>query len=50
VKTLRLASRDTALAKKMFTDPHAIGFYRALGGEASPVTFFTFERSGRTSP
>jgi len=25
-------------------DDHAIEFYRALGGDASPVTFFTFER------
>ena len=25
-------------------DEHAIDFYRALGGEASPVTFFTFGR------
>jgi aminoglycoside 3-N-acetyltransferase I len=25
-------------------DAHAIEFYRALGGAASPVTFFTFER------
>lgn len=25
-------------------DTHAIEFYRALGGEASPVTFFTFSR------
>ena len=24
-------------------DAHALDFYRALGGEASPVTFFTFE-------
>ncbi len=26
-------------------DTHALAFYRALGGEASPVTFFTFGRS-----
>jgi hypothetical protein len=26
-------------------DEHAILFYRALGGDPSPVTFFTFERS-----
>jgi aminoglycoside 3-N-acetyltransferase I len=25
-------------------DDHAIEFYRALGAEASPVTFFTFSR------
>jgi aminoglycoside 3-N-acetyltransferase I len=25
-------------------DAHALEFYRALGGDASPVTFFTFER------
>jgi aminoglycoside 3-N-acetyltransferase I len=25
-------------------DTHALDFYRALGGEASPVTFFTFSR------
>jgi aminoglycoside 3-N-acetyltransferase I len=25
-------------------DQHALEFYRALGGDASPVTFFTFER------
>ena len=24
-------------------DVHALDFYRALGGTASPVTFFTFE-------
>jgi aminoglycoside 3-N-acetyltransferase I len=24
-------------------DTHALDFYRAIGGEASPVTFFTFE-------
>lgn len=26
-------------------DTHALDFYRALGGEASPVTFFTFSAS-----
>jgi aminoglycoside 3-N-acetyltransferase I len=26
-------------------DKHALAFYEALGGEASPVTFFTFESS-----
>ena len=26
-------------------DRHALDFYRAIGGEESPVTFFTFERS-----
>ncbi len=26
-------------------DEHALLFYRALGGDPSPVTFFTFERS-----
>jgi len=25
-------------------DAHALDFYRALGGVASPVTFFTFGR------
>lgn len=28
-------------------DTHALDFYRAIGGEASPVTFFTFETTGR---
>ena len=25
-------------------DDHALEFYRAIGGEAAPVTIFTFER------
>ena len=29
-------------------DPHALDFYRALGGTPSPVTLFSFSRDGRT--
>jgi aminoglycoside 3-N-acetyltransferase I len=35
---------DTVFVPAEDEDDHAIGFYRALGGDASPVTFFTFER------
>lgn len=28
-------------------DVHALDFYRAVGGAASPVTFFTFTRRGK---
>jgi aminoglycoside 3-N-acetyltransferase I len=34
---------DTVFVPADDEDDHAIAFYRALGGEASPVTFFTFE-------
>jgi aminoglycoside 3-N-acetyltransferase I len=42
-----LASAAAAGIKTSFVpadneDTHALDFYRALGGEASPVTFFTF--------
>lgn len=30
-------------------DGHAIAFYQAIGGEAAPVTFFTFTRPDRAS-
>jgi aminoglycoside 3-N-acetyltransferase I len=35
---------DTVFVPADHEDDHAIEFYRALGGDASPVTFFTFER------
>jgi aminoglycoside 3-N-acetyltransferase I len=35
---------DTVFVPADDEDDHAIEFYRALGGEASTVTFFTFER------
>ena len=37
VKALRNAAADNE-------DTHALDFYRAVGGTASPVTFFTFEQ------
>ncbi len=37
VKALRNAAADNG-------DTHALDFYRAVGGSASPVTFFTFEQ------
>jgi aminoglycoside 3-N-acetyltransferase I len=35
---------DTVFVPAEDEDAHAIEFYRALGGDSSPVTFFTFER------
>ena len=54
-RQLMLALRDAAAARgidELFVpaddaDAHALDFYRALGGTASPVTFFTFGSAGR---
>lgn len=35
---------DTMFVPADDEDTHALDFYRAIGGEPSPVTFFTFER------
>jgi aminoglycoside 3-N-acetyltransferase I len=35
---------DTVFVDADVEDDHAIEFYRALGGEAAPVTAFTFQR------
>ncbi len=40
----RAAGIETSFVPADDEDTHALEFYRALGGEASPVTFFTFSR------
>jgi aminoglycoside 3-N-acetyltransferase I len=57
-RMLMMALRSTATAAGMQDvfvpvdndDLHAIEFYRALGGTASPVTFFSFSDRGRSAP
>lgn len=40
-------SIDTTFVPADNEDTHALAFYEAVGGEASPVTFFTFESPTR---
>ena len=50
VATCQLAAQSgihLALVAAENMDTHAVDFYRALGGTASSVTLFTFERAGR---
>lgn len=44
-----LAGLEVAFVPADDEDDHALAFYRAIGGEASPVTFFTFDRSAESS-
>ncbi len=48
VKALRNAAADQGITVAFVAadneDTHALDFYRAVGGTASPVTFFTFEQ------
>lgn len=41
----RAAGIETSFVPADDEDTHALEFYRAIGGEASPVTFFTFSRA-----
>ncbi len=40
----RAAGIETSFVPADDEDTHALDFYRAMGGEESPVTFFTFSR------
>ena len=47
LKHARDAGIETTFVPADNDDTHALEFYRALGGEASPVTFFTFSHAER---